>query len=92
VVHGVFAPGTVLQGQSLIVGLAESEDLEDLNFLTPPASIANVYLDGDPRPGLDELGGLEPPPTFVMLLQEVDHLLAVASGWRLAFPAAPRDT
>jgi hypothetical protein len=35
VVHGVFAPGTVLQGQSLIVGLAESEDLEDLNFLTP---------------------------------------------------------
>jgi len=49
--------------------------------------VGDVHGDRDAWPFLDELGWLEAASLVVVLGEEVDHLLAIASGRRLAFPA-----
>src|SRR6476659_8371040 len=83
------ALGAVLQQHGMFA--LKGEDLEYVvSRLAVPVRIADGHCDRDPRSFLDELGRLV-MTLPMMLLQEVDHLLAVASDRRDAVDTAARN-
>ena len=88
----VVAPTAILQQDCLAVRPREGEHLEDAGRdLTLPVRIADGHADRNAQSLFDELGRLEAASFAVMLLEEVDHLPAVASDRRLAGEAAAGD-
>jgi hypothetical protein len=88
----VLAIDAVLKEHCLDTGGVEGKHLVHLRRFTPPTHVCDLHAHRDTGASLDELGGLEPPPALVVLLEEVDHLRAVSSGRCDPVNAAAGDT